>query len=203
MNSKVLRNFVTIKGQERILKFIDHIYIQDLHKIIDNVVFLEYVPYMMSLYDINMKIIRQLCFAVRYLHNNNIIHTNIDVYNVLITADGDVRLAGFEKAGNIDNEITRMPTIRDPPEVLLGLFGFTKNQDVWRIGVAVYEAVTGKIPFATDAINVINSVRNPDYSQISDDIVKFLQSIFVLRVDKRPTIQSLIKSHFPGNNSRI
>lgn len=63
--------------------------------------------------------------AVQYAHNKNIIHGNISAENILLTANGEVKIKNF----GIYNSNSSHP----------------KYEDICNIGVLIYEMLTGKL----------------------------------------------------------
>jgi serine/threonine protein kinase len=104
----------------------------------------------------------QIADALAHAHDRQIIHRDLKGANVLITHDGRVKVLDFGLACRLDREtvdaITRSQASyeRDrsivgtlpylAPEVLTGEAG-TYQSDIWALGVLLYEAVTGQLPF--------------------------------------------------------
>ncbi|CUA68849.1 protein tyrosine kinase, putative [Rhizoctonia solani] len=99
----------------------------------------------------------QLATAVEYLHLNGIVHGDIKPDNALVTDQGQVQLADFGSAISIlatalnftrtgsFNFTTRFAA----PEVLKEESRtFTKESDVYSLGMTMLYVVTGQVPFA-------------------------------------------------------
>ncbi|CAE6478530.1 unnamed protein product [Rhizoctonia solani] len=99
----------------------------------------------------------QLATALEYLHTNGIVHGDIKPDNILVTDQGQVQLADFGSA------ISTLATTLDftqtnsfhftmrfaAPEVLKGdNRTFTKESDVYALGMTMLNIVTGQTPFA-------------------------------------------------------
>jgi serine/threonine protein kinase/photosystem II stability/assembly factor-like uncharacterized protein len=105
----------------------------------------------------------QIADALAHAHDRHIIHRDLKGANVVITHDGRVKVLDFGLARRLDREtvdaITRSQASveRDrsivgtlpymAPEVLTGEPGGFQS-DIWALGVLLYEAVSGQLPFA-------------------------------------------------------
>jgi serine/threonine protein kinase len=105
----------------------------------------------------------QIADALAHAHDRQIIHRDLKGGNVVITHDGRVKVLDFGLARRLDkatvDAITRLQVSveRDrsivgtlpymAPEVLTGDTG-SYQSDIWALGVLLYEAVTGQLPFS-------------------------------------------------------
>jgi serine/threonine protein kinase/photosystem II stability/assembly factor-like uncharacterized protein len=104
----------------------------------------------------------QIADALAHAHDRQIVHRDLKGANVVITHDGRVKVLDFGLARRLDkatvDAITRSQASleRDKsivgtlpymaPEVLTGeAAGY--QSDIWALGVLLYEAVTGQLPF--------------------------------------------------------
>jgi len=97
----------------------------------------------------------EVCLALEHLHMHDTIHRDVKLENMLLTAEGHVRLAdfGIAKAG-LSPEGNRASctfctsgqiAVLYPPEFQQGeLYG--KDLDCWQLGVATYCMLTGTLP---------------------------------------------------------
>jgi serine/threonine protein kinase len=106
--------------------------------------------------DDRIGLFRQVCKAVAYLHQNLIVHRDLKPGNVLVTADGLVKLVDFGIAKPLptaDRPSSPASTIAGlmtpdyaSPEQIRG--GTTSTlTDVYSLGVLLYELLTGSRPF--------------------------------------------------------
>ena len=104
----------------------------------------------------------QIADALAHAHDRQIVHRDLKGANVVVTPDGRVKVLDFGLARRLDKAtvetITRShaPIERDraivgtlpymAPEVLNGETG-SYQSDIWALGVLLYEAVAGQLPF--------------------------------------------------------
>jgi len=92
-----------------------------------------------------------MCLSRRYLHDCGVIYRDLKLDNVLIGADGHVKIADFGmcKENITDAKLTRTfcgtPDYIAPEIVLYKPYG--KSVDYWALGVMVYEMLLGRPPF--------------------------------------------------------
>ncbi|MGA2210442.1 MAG: Stk1 family PASTA domain-containing Ser/Thr kinase [Acidimicrobiales bacterium] len=94
--------------------------------------------------------------ALSYAHRHGVVHRDVKPGNVLITRDGQVKVAdfGIARAVGSDDSVTQTGLVMGTatyfsPEQAQGL-GVDGRSDVYSLGVVLYEMVTGRAPFVAD-----------------------------------------------------
>jgi eukaryotic-like serine/threonine-protein kinase len=97
----------------------------------------------------------QVCEVLEYAHGEGIVHRDIKPQNILLTADGGVKVTDFGIARALASAgITETGTVLGSvqyisPEQARGL-GVGWRADLYSLGVVLYEAATGTLPFDAD-----------------------------------------------------
>ena len=101
-----------------------------------------------------VEIVRQILAGARFAHERGIVHRDLKPHNVLVDADGRARVADFGIARAGASEITQTGSVLGTaqylsPEQAQG-FEVTATSDLYSIGVILYEALTGQVPFQAE-----------------------------------------------------
>lgn len=142
-------------------------------------------------------VIYQLLLALKFLHENQIIHGNICPSKILLSTAGIVKLSGFDPKPNRLNIIPHYSA----PEVVSNDC-FTVSSDIWSVACILFELVTGDIPFHTlspfDVVQQLSSASViPDIpSTLSPSCSAFLNLCWKLNPNDRASIDSLLSHKF-------
>jgi len=110
--------------------------------------------------DLGLRVVSQVCSALEYAHRKKddrgrpmeIVHRDVSPQNILITFEGDVKLADFgiakaaTKASSTDRGALRGKLLYMSPEQAWGR-PIDRRSDVFSLGVVLYELVTEQKPF--------------------------------------------------------
>ena len=134
-----------------------------------------------------------MLLAIEYLHSCNIIYRDLKPENVLIDADGYIKITdfGLSKA-NIHSDTDAKSFCGTPeylaPEVL-ARSGYGKSVDWWSFGSIIFEMLSGVPPFyEQDREKLFKSIKydDPDYPQeLSPNCVDLLQGLLKKEVGDR------------------
>ena len=137
---------------------------------------------------------RQILNAARFAHRKGIVHRDLKPQNVLIDEDGRARVADFGIARGESSDITATGSVMGTaqylsPEQAQGK-ETTPASDIYSIGVILYEALTGRVPFQGDSAvavalkQVSEAPRAP--SAINPEVPPALDAVVMRALAKDP-----------------
>jgi serine/threonine-protein kinase len=134
-----------------------------------------------------LHVVEQICLALGYAHRNGVIHRDVKPANVIIRADGSVKLLDFGIARDetrVDTSITSTGSLVGTPPYMaperFGGGGIDSRSDIFSAGVLLYLLVTGRLPFDAEYPAVIDQImRNhpPAPSLLVEDCPPGLDAI--------------------------
>ncbi|XP_072342097.1 STE20-like serine/threonine-protein kinase [Scyliorhinus torazame] len=155
---------------------------------------------------------RQMLEALHYLHSNKIIHRDLKAGNILLTLDGDIKLADFgvsaknthtiqRRASFIGTpywmapEVVRCETSKDAP--------YDHKADVWSLGITLIELAEMEPPHhELNPMRVLLKITKAPPptlshpSRWSPDFKDFLRKALDKNVDARWCVQQLLQHPF-------
>ena len=144
-----------------------------------------------------LPILQQLCNAIQYAHDHDVIHGNIKPSNVFVASDGRILLADFGIVRGYDDSQQSLTRIGwgsaeyAAPEQSLGVL--RRASDIYALGVLLFRILTGYPPFVGQSpVEVLlkhvrqqtPSARSIDPG-ISDAVDSVLQTAMRKRSDDR------------------
>lgn len=99
----------------------------------------------------SVPLIRQVLEAARFAHRNGVVHRDLKPQNVIVDPDGKAVVTDFGIARAGISEITQTGSVMGTPHYLSPEQAqgqeVTAVSDLYSIGVMLYEALTGRVPF--------------------------------------------------------
>lgn len=150
------------------------------------------------------KIAQQLVHALYYLHSHRIIHRDMKPQNILISANGIVKLCDFGFARSMSTNTIVLTSIKGTPlymaPELVQELPYNHTVDLWSLGVIIYELFVGTPPFYTNSIYTLihlivkDPVKFPD--NMSPEFKSFLQGLLNKAPNERLTWPELLQHPF-------
>ncbi|PKA59523.1 Mitogen-activated protein kinase kinase kinase 1 [Apostasia shenzhenica] len=148
---------------------------------------------------------RQILKGLNYLHERNVVHRDIKCANILVHANGSVKLADFGLA----KEISKFNDLKSckgsvywmAPEVVHPRKTYGRAADIWSLGCTVLEMLTRQIPFPNvewqHAFYIIGGGAQPPIpSHLSSDARDFIRQCVQVDADSRPSAAQLLEHPF-------
>ena len=123
-----------------------------------------------------LKIVEEVCSALGYAHQRNVVHRDVKPANIFVQPDGRVKLLDFGIArleekrsqdlsltcpGHIIGTVPYMAPerLRDKP--------LDRRSDIFAAGVVLYQLVAGELPFAGDELVLMQKILNEPHPPLS------------------------------------
>ncbi|KAI3960346.1 hypothetical protein MKW98_017070 [Papaver atlanticum] len=148
---------------------------------------------------------RQILHGLKYLHDRDVVHRDIKCANILVDANGSVKLADFGLA-----KTTRLNDVKSSkgtafwmaPEVVNRKnTGYGLPADIWSLGCTVLEMLTHQLPYAPlewmQATYRIGKGEPPSVpDNLSPDARDFILNCLRVKPEDRPTAATLLDHSF-------
>ena len=145
--------------------------------------------------------------GLKLMHDANVIHRDIKSDNIVVSADGLIKICdfGFAKrleAGN--NRLTAFPDLKKmirsvAPECLEDQ-NYTNKIDTYSLGCIAYELATGCVLnerlYETFGGQLDQITFERDEGEVSDDFKDFIKRCIKENPEERPTMQQLLDHPF-------
>uniref|UniRef100_A0A0E0KBJ8 mitogen-activated protein kinase kinase kinase n=1 Tax=Oryza punctata TaxID=4537 RepID=A0A0E0KBJ8_ORYPU len=154
---------------------------------------------------------RQILNGLTYLHERNIVHRDIKCANILVHANGSVKLADFGLA----KEITKFNVLKSckgtvywmAPEVVNPKKTYGPEADIWSLGCTVLEMLTRQLPYPdlewTQALYRIGKGEPPAIPNcLSRDARDFISQCVKPNPEDRPSAAKLLEHPFVNKSMR-
>ena len=157
-----------------------------------------------SLHEI-VHLITQLCDALQYIHNQRIVHGNIQPSSLLIQSDHTLLLTNFSMKHIYQENEPLVAQIEEgnaayvAPEQVVGMI--TAASDIYAVGVLLYRMLTGHLPYEGESAGEIAlkhaNEAIPSLRQIRPDVSEAVELVVRVALAKSP------EARFPSANALV
>lgn len=140
--------------------------------------------------DVAKCLFKQIIESLAYCHKKNILHRDIKLDNILLDANGQVKICDFGvgkivKKGEKMTEQCGTPAYI-APEILRdkGYYGFAV--DVWSAGVVLYAMLYGTVPFKANNMTELQKLIMKAKYTLKDDVSGEARDLLKSLMEKDP-----------------
>ncbi|XKL62243.1 hypothetical protein PGB90_002076 [Kerria lacca] len=151
--------------------------------------------------------IRQIMEAIRYCHENDIIHRDIKPHCVLLASKENcspVKVGGFGVAvqlqnGKVISSEANVGTAHYVAPEIIEKKQFDKPGDIWSCGIILHLLLAGSVPFAGSGERLQRNIckgrlkmNTPLWENISEAAKDLLKRMLIVDPNKRITVQEIL-----------
>ncbi|RZF33626.1 hypothetical protein LSTR_LSTR007004 [Laodelphax striatellus] len=144
-----------------------------------------------------MKVLLEMCSALRYIHANGFIHLDVKPANIMISRDGTCKLGDFGLITNLRDRSTKNIDEGDSKYLAAEVLShrYTQAADIFSLGISVLELACDLVlPSNGDSWQLLRHDKIPKNlpTKVSDRVVQIIVSMMARDWRSRPTAQQVI-----------
>ena len=176
-------------------------------------------------------LMRQIVDAIKYIHQQKIIHRDLKLDNIMVNFDNEndknnlymmrakIKIIDFGFAIQLAKSDLAFSALGSPinmdPFILrkytnkggnINQLGYDSKADIWSLGTICYEMLIGQAVFNAETMNeLIKKVENGSYNiptNVSKEVVSFLNGMLQYNSEMRLSAEELSKHEFLTKNVR-
>ncbi|KFP76484.1 NUAK family SNF1-like kinase 2, partial [Acanthisitta chloris] len=206
------QDLIHIRREIEIMSSLNHPHIIAVHEVFENsskiVIVMEYAS-KGDLYDYISErqrlteqearhFFRQVVSAVYYCHKNGIVHRDLKLENILLDANGNIKIADFGLSNVYQQDKLLQTYCGSPlyasPEIINGRPYKGPEVDSWSLGVLLYVLVHGTMPFdGHDYKTLVKQITSGDYREPTklSDACGLIRWMLMVNPERRATIEDI------------
>lgn len=206
------QDLIHIRREIEIMSSLNHPHIIAVHEVFENsskiVIVMEYAS-KGDLYDYISErqrlseqearhFFRQVVSAVYYCHKNGIVHRDLKLENILLDANGNIKIADFGLSNVYQQDKFLQTYCGSPlyasPEIINGRPYKGPEVDSWSLGVLLYILIHGTMPFdGHDYKTLVKQITSGDYREPTklSDACGLIRWMLMVNPERRATIEDI------------
>ncbi|CCK71729.1 serine/threonine protein kinase KIN1 KNAG_0H03140 [Huiozyma naganishii CBS 8797] len=147
---------------------------------------------------------RAIASGLAYLHANNVVHRDLKIENIMLTAAGEIKIIDFGLS-NLFDPRAKLTTYCGSlyfaaPELLRAKPYIGPEIDIWSFGVILYVLVVGKVPFDDENSNALHEkIKRGKVSYpatLSIECISLLTKMLTVNPKRRATLKEIVTHHW-------
>ncbi|KTF93633.1 hypothetical protein cypCar_00041344 [Cyprinus carpio] len=145
----------------------------------------------------------KICMALKHLHDQQILHENLQPKSIFFTACGTIRLGEFGKirGWSTDAQTTKTEALSYvAPEILSGRH-YDGKSEIWSLGCIIYEMCMLKCAFpGKNTVEIISKILTCSYKALprtfSEDLRQLVTDTLQIDPADRPSVSEILMRPF-------